>query len=412
MKARRTKQLVLGLALVLVVFGCQKPLPSPGPVILNSPADSSVLRTSVVTFDWQTAQQATAYELQVATASDFKALVRDSLSEPVTVQLDLQLDDRYYWRVRPRSADEVWGDWSETRRFDLERFRVLTGLKTKGYPHDIEVNGGRAYIADGQAGLAVFDVSTPEAPDLLGTKMDSMNVAWGVAQAGNYAYVTYGYKELYIVDVSRPESLKVAGELEYPQPGYGYDAAIRDSFVYIAADAQFIVVNVAQPAYPNLVYQYRYPRDCRDAAVKDVYCYLALGQLGVAVWKVESLPPRQIASFDTPANALSVAVSGNYLYVADTRNGLVVADVSDPFNPVPVATLDLPGYARHVTIADSLAYVSCEAGGLAVVNVVEPGHPVLAATIDLPYTMCAQAEGGYIFAGDRDYGLVVIKIEE
>ena len=90
----------------------------------------------------------------------------------------------------------------------------------------------------------------------------------------------------------------------------------------------------------------------------------------------------------------------------------MVADVSDPLNPRPVATLALSGYARHVSVTDSLAYVSCEAGGLAVVNVARPEQPVLAATVSLPYTMCAQAEDGYVFAGDRDSGLVVIKLEE
>jgi hypothetical protein len=391
---------------------CSKPLPSPGLVIQDSPADSAVLRTSVVAFRWQVAERASAYELQTATDSRFNHLAVDDTLEAESVSVAVGPDGGYYWRVRPRSADSVWGDWSDTRRFDIERFRVVASLKTKGYPHDIEVSAGRAYIADGQAGLAVIDVADPAAPVLLGTKMDSMNVAWGVAVSDSYAYITYGSKELYIVNVSRPESLKVTGELEYPQPGYGYDVAVRDSYVYLAADAQFIVVNVAQPAYPNLVFQYRYPRDCRGASVQGNWAYLACGQLGVAVWKVESLPPRQVASFDTPANALSVAVSGNYLYVADTRNGLVVADVSDPLNPRPVATLGLSGYARHVSVADSLVYVSCEAGGLAIVNVVRPEQPALAATISLPYTMCAQAEDGYVFAGDRDSGLVVIKIEE
>jgi hypothetical protein len=406
----------VGPALVLVlaclVLFCQKPLSSPGLVIQDSPADSAVLRASAVTFRWQAAERATAYELQVATDAKLGALVSDDTIEVESLQVNVGPDDRYYWRVRPRSADSVWGDWSDTRRFDLERFRVVASLKTQGYPHDLTISGGRAYVADGQAGLAVFDVADPAAPALLGTKMDSMNVAWGVAASDSYAYITYGSKELYIVNVSRPESLKVTGELEYPQPGYGYDVAVRDSFVFLAADAQFIVVNVAQPAYPNLAFQYRYPRDCRGVSVQGNWCYLACGQLGVAVWKVESLPPRQVASFDTPANALSVAVSGNYLYVADTRNGLVVADVSDPLNPRPVATLALFGYARHVSVTDSLAYVSCEAGGLAVVNVARPEQPVLAATVSLPYTMCAQAEDGYVFAGDRDSGLVVIKLEE
>jgi hypothetical protein len=406
--------LALAALLLTAVVGCNKPLPQPGPVTQDSPADSAVLRSSVVAFSWLDAEQATAYELQVATDSKFKHLAVDDTLEAESVDAAVGPDGGYYWRVRPHSADSVWGDWSAIRWFNVERFRVVTSVKTQGYPHDICVSNGRAYIADGQAGLAVFDVTDPVAPVLLGTRMDSMNVAWGVASTDRYAYVSYGYKELYIVDVSQPESLRVAGEMEYVEPGFGYDIAVKDSFVLVAAGAQFIVVKIADPAHPDVKYQFDYPRDCRGIAVNGSRWYLACEQLGVAVWQwlVDSLPPVQVGSFDTPANALSVVVSGNYLYVADTRNGLVVADVSDPLNPRPVATLALSGYARHVSVADSLVYVSCEAGGLAVVNVARPEQPVLAATVNLPYTMCAQAEGGYVFAGDRDSGLVVIKLEE
>jgi hypothetical protein len=408
---------LFAVLLCALAQSCQKPLPQPDPVELLSPADEAVLNVRSVAFSWLAGTGVAAYELQAATDPKFASPVADNTFVPatgdtVTLAVDVGPDDRYYWRVRARNADGVWSDWSPSRWFELQRYRVVASVKTQGYPHDVEVTGGRAYIADGQAGLAVFDVSNPESPALLGVKMDSMNVAWGVAVAGSYAYVSYGTKELYIVDVSRPESLRVAGELEYPQPGYGYNAAIKDTLAFLAADAQFIIVNVAQPAYPNLVFQYRYPRDCRDVAVSGSYCYVACGQLGVAVWKIESLPPRQVASFDTPANALSVAVAGSYLYVADTRNGLIAVDVSDPLNPLPVATLALSGYARHVTVLDTMAYVSCEDGGLAIVNVARPDIPKLVSVVRLSYPMCAQADGGYVFVGDRDLGLVVLRQEE
>lgn len=45
-----------------------------------------------------------------------------------------------------------------------QKFVVINMVKTRGYLHDIAVQGGRAYVADGQAGLAVFDITTPEAP--------------------------------------------------------------------------------------------------------------------------------------------------------------------------------------------------------------------------------------------------------
>jgi hypothetical protein len=181
---------------------------------------------------------------------------------------------------------------------------------------------------------------------------------------------------------------------------------------YIAADAQFIIVNVSDPMYPNLVFQYRYPYSCRGVCLAGRYCYLALEQLGVAVWDVSTTPPVQVGSFDTPSNARSVAASGDFLYVTDGRDGLIVADVSNPASPSEVGRLALAGYGNRISVSDSLVYVGCSAAGLAVVNVKNPATPVLVAQVSTSYARGAMEYGGYVFACDRDSGLVVIKKEE
>lgn len=293
------------------------------------------------------------------------------------------------------------------------RYEVVTSVPTPGYAQDVFVRGDRAYIADGQAGLAVFDITDPRSPVLLGTVMDSLNEAWGVVANESLAFVAYGYKELLVARVGDPESLVVVSELEYPQPGYGFAVASRDSFAYIAADAQFLVVELADARYPNLVFQYRYPRGLRGVCVRDTLCFLALEQLGVAVWNIASVPPVALGSFDTPSNARAVAARGDLLYVCDGRGGLRWADVSDPSVPALAAgRLDLPGYANRLSVDDTLLYVGCGDGGLAVVSIADPANPVLSATAELSYVRNAVGAKGCVLAADRDLGLVVLERKE
>lgn len=215
--------------------------------------------------------------------------------------------------------------------------------------------------------------------------MDSLNVAWGIAVQDSLVFLAYGYKELFIVNARQPENMKVVGVLEYPQPGYGYDLMVQDSLVYIAAGAQFILVNVADPRYPNLKFQHYYPRDCRGVAIESRYGFLACEQLGVAVWKLDTFPLSQIGDFDTPGNARAVAVKDGILYVADGRNGLVLVDADDPRDMKELATLSLDGYASSVTVEDSLVFVACGSEGVAVVNCAQPDTPLLVAQIKTPY---------------------------
>jgi hypothetical protein len=292
------------------------------------------------------------------------------------------------------------------------RFRVVTSVKTEGYPHDVFVRGSRAYVADGQAGLAVFDISNPEAPVFLGSMMDSLNEAWGVAASESYAFVAYGYTELLAVDIRNADSLKVVGELSYPSPGYGYDVALKDSWAYVAAGAQFIKVNVADPAHPDPYTLGYYPRDCHGVALQGRYGYVACEQLGVVAWLLDTTPPVQLGSMDTPGNARGIAVQGGYVYVADGRDGLVVADVTDPSHISRVAVLSLKGYANSVAVQDTLAFVTCGDGGIAVANVARPESPALVAQIPSSYAVGVGSSGPYVFVGDRDIGFVVIKQEE
>ncbi len=410
---------MLMLAPVLAVAaleGCDRPLPVPHPVTLWTPVDGALLTEPGVEFSWSSGGFH-EWLFELGMDGDFDdPLRRDTImideDDVIAWSATVVKDGEYCWRVRARSEDGVWGTWSAVREFTLERFEVVAVVPTPGYAQAIAVAGDRVYIADGQAGLAVFDVSDPESPQYLGSVMDSLNEAYGVAVQGRYAYLAYGYKELMVVDVSNPDSLAIAGELEYPQPGYGYDIVWRDSVALIAADAQFIAVEVDDPAHPDLRFQYRYPRGLRGIAVRDSWCFLALEQLGVAVWNVSTLPPVAVGSFDTPSNARDVAVAGDYLYVADGRAGLLVADVSDPGQPVVAAALELSGYVQQVSVHGTRLYAGCGSDGVCVVDVSDPSAPVVIAEIETGYARAALEHDGYVFVCDRDLGLAVIQIKE
>ncbi|MFO7676079.1 MAG: hypothetical protein R6X12_07185 [bacterium] len=397
------------LAGILLAVTCIRP-PSVPTVQLLAPADGATVLTPVVEFAWADDGQA-AWEFELATDERFRSVVRTDTVEPVEATdvrwpVDLRRDGSYWWRVRARSEGGAWGSRSAARRLGLRRFEVLSTHPTPGYAQRVAVADGRAYVADGQAGLAVFDLTGE--PRFLASVMDSLNEAWGVAVRGGHAFVACGYKELMIVDVGDPDSLRIVGELEYPTPGYGYDVVLRDSFAYVAADAQFIAVNVADPAWPNLRFQYRYPRGLRGLAVEDTLCWLALEQLGVAAWNVRTLPPVRLGGIDTPSNARGVAARGGIVYVADGRGGLVVIDGSNPTAPAALASLELPGYAGQVSIGADYAYIGCGDGGLAIVDISMPAEPFIAAVVELSHVRGGVESGGRVYACDRDLGLVVI----
>ena len=71
---------------------------------------------------------------------------------------------------------------------------------TTGYAFGVYVSGDYAYVADGDSGLAVIDISDPTNP---GTPVykDTTGDARGVFVSGDYAYVADGESGLAVIDI-------------------------------------------------------------------------------------------------------------------------------------------------------------------------------------------------------------------
>jgi len=80
--------------------------------------------------------------------------------------------------------------------------------------------------------------------------------------------------------------------------------------------------------------------------------------LGSKWWTSRIAEPMLIDSVATPTVARGVAISGAYAYVADYHSGLLVIDISDPFNSQIVASVDTPHEAWDVALAGHYAYVA------------------------------------------------------
>lgn len=405
---KQKAEAVIFLLIGAIILSCHKPLPIPKPVNLLSPLNQSVLRKKTVDFYWQKVDEAISYQIQVDKKINFiKPLINDSTLTDTSFKSELN-DGDYYWRVRSLSADSVWSEWSKTWSFKIERYQIKSVILTYGYAHDVFIDEPYAYIADGQAGLTILDIEEPENPYIVGNIMDTLHEAWGVVVEDEYAYVAYGSAELWILDISEPESLWVVGALEYPTPASGYDIFIQDSLVYIAAMSQFIIANVRDPRYPDLMFQARFPANVRGVSVIDSFACIACEQLGIYIYNVANLRQTRIIGWcDTKGNARDVFIKDSLAFVADGTNGLVVINIKDKNNPTIIGSLDLPGYARKIFIND-LLYIALGDSGLGVVDITNPASPKIDAIVKTGYAYSVFATDDYIYVANGRNGLTII----
>ena len=248
---------------------------------------------------------------------------------------------------------------------------IVASLDTPGNANDVVVVGNLAYVADGSAGLRIIDVSNPLAPTNVGA-LDTPGDAWDVAVSDNRAYVADGAAGLQIINIANPAAPNLVGAIDPPGSQKGVDIdPIRNLAVLASGTSGIHVVDIANPSNPVLVGAVSTQGDARDIALKGLTALVADFSQSLTAVDV-SVPGNPILGASTPSNTggllQDVVVSGNFTLGADVLfvNGVPIADVSDPNNPIPRAILNFGNFrddnGTGVAADASFVYLTAERG--------------------------------------------------
>jgi len=201
-----------------------------------------------------------------------------------------------------------------------------------GQACDVVVQGNVAYVADGNQGLHLFDVSNPHNPTTLDQLSTEHEIGY-VAAEGDYAY-GLGADELVVYDVTDPADIQVLTTLHLQGPMRGIE--VFDGVVYLVDPyVGLYVIDVSDPAAPAVVggvIEGTYLVESLTLANDKLY---VVDQQGVHLMPLHGT---STAVGDDPQGPDSVPPAGPY--------DVVVAP--NPFNPRTTITFSLaaPGEVR------------------------------------------------------------------
>jgi hypothetical protein len=329
-----------------------------------------------------------------------------------------------------------------------------------------------AYVAAGQGGLCIVDVSDPARPVLVGTHDLSSHVS-SVAVYGDDLYVSAG--ALHLMDLAAPaapveigtyvsvEQMGTAGKLVAVSDGYAY--AIYDGGSSGTGDLR--IIDLSEPFTPFEAGTYRAGAPVRDAAVVGDHAYLLVGRDAPYLVIVNTSDPLTPIPVD-PArvgtwSGQRLAVAAHKLYLvspgpADARGALQILDVTDPTHPVALGRYEdipspageivaqqdkvflaasgelvvidasdphqpavagsyephgLPGTTRGLAAAGDHIYVAAGRDGLSIVGVSDPGNPRVVGRLDMPgYAWNVAPWAGHAYIAAEDAGLRVIDVRD
>jgi hypothetical protein len=292
------------------------------------------------------------------------------------------------------------------------------------YARGVTVVGKRAYVAANIAGLAIYDVSDPVNPVLLGVA-DTPGACQNVAVAGNHAYVADWHSPGFcVVDVTDPAAPFVLGTGGVGgSPSYIEVAVIKpDTVGVLDYNYGMRMFDVSDPANPDMfggIENWGFPR---GLDVEGAYLYVTNGN-DLRIYDMNvALHPDQLTTHPLPGPTGAIDVVGDFAYVACRNSGLQIVDVSDPTSPEDMGRLAIPAedfttefIAVHVV--GNLAYLKASSvngsPGLRIVNVSDPAAPYMVNSLGLygqNYGLGLFVADGYVYVSDENYGLYVADV--
>jgi len=287
---------------------------------------------------------------------------------------------------------------------------TVTYEDTNDFAYGVFVDGDYAYVADGNSGLAVINISDPTDPGIP-VYEDTNGFAYGVFIEGDYAYVADGNSGLVVINISDPTNPGIP--VYEDTNGFAYGLFIEGDYAYVAdGNSGLAVIDISDPTNPGIpVYE-----DTNGFAyglfIEGDYAYVADGNSGLAVIDISDPTNPGIPIYDdTNGSSYGVFVSGNYAYVADGDSGLAVIDIFDPTNPGTPIYEDTNGSSYGVSVSGNCAYIADGTSGLAFIDITyptDPGTPAYEVTNATAYGVFVS--GDYAYVADEISGLAVIDI--
>ncbi len=285
-----------------------------------------------------------------------------------------------------------------------------------------------AFVAGGEAGLHVIDISTPSAPVLVRT-INTTKYAESVEVVRTFvqhrlldeALVVEGTEGVTTYDITDPAdtapfnqgTTAVDGNRLFIEVPADPDLPFT---VFLAESWKGMRIFTSDPEQPGvLVYGGVFTGTqgyAKGISVRDSFAYVADDEMGLAVIdaRVRLLGEMRLVSWaDTPGNALDVVTTDGYAFVADGTEGLAVFRIHLGDTPVKVAQIDLSGYSRAIAVQHGYAFLAAADAGVHVVDVSDPARPEFTGSVETGYAAdVTVTPDGLVLVADRRDGLLVL----
>jgi len=280
---------------------------------------------------------------------------------------------------------------------------------------DISLSGGVGCVASGATGLNTVDFSDPAQPhDLgwLGVIAGRATETRAVSFRDSFAYAGWmPFPYLRTVAMADPANPQLAAACSTFNPAAAL--VLRDSFLYVAEDNRFQVVNVARPRAPVVVGTCAMGNHNWGVTLQDTFAYVGSWDGLIIVNVARPSAPFVVSTTGgTRTTTYGVAVRDTFCYSPSGYETLCVYSIANPAAPYPIAgaPLGADNWGYDATMFDDTSVFVGGKRSMVLVDVGDPEHPRVVGSYPAPsWVRRVLCSPPYLYACCTDAGVMILE---
>ncbi len=300
-------------------------------------------------------------------------------------------------------------------------YKIVSRLTTTGYSQDVVVDNTIAYVAHGEGGLMIINISDPNKPVAITNVNEGMKgYANKVARKDSALYIASGGFGVSVVNAADPENPQITITNLALKPAKNFLVMGNFLFTTIAEyGVQVAYIGGGEVIYPDIRGSAETPGFAQGicASADSNYLLVACGEMGLAVIDISQMGNGSgiylmVGWVDIPEYTEDVASHPTlpYAYVASGTAGFTIIDFSDPEDLKIVSRYETGGYAKEILYKDGKVYMTTGSRGLKIFDVTSVSAPVLIGTVKTELAKGLDMDGNFIYVADEVEGLITISI--
>jgi hypothetical protein len=299
-------------------------------------------------------------------------------------------------------------------------YKIINRFPTNGYAQDIIVEDSLAYVAQGEAGLAIINISNINSLLIVSEVNASTSglncYSYKVTKKDSVIFLAGRGFGVNTINVANPDSAKLEGRNLPIKPAYSFN--LMGDFLFTAINEYGVNVSkIVDGLYLMTRVEFGTPGYAQGlcTSADNNYLFIACGETGLALYNISIFndgygPFHLIKLMDTPGYAEDVVTHPVFpvAFIACGTGGLVIADYSDTSNVKIIGSYDTGGYAKEVIYRDGKVYVTTELRGLQIFDVLDLTMPVRLSTVQTQFAIGVDVDDKYVYVTDKNEGLIII----